>query len=251
MKKVFIYIFVVIVLGGCTYAAIPIKNETLAKIDKVGIVSIIGNEFTYGYMGVTVFNNKVTLEEQELIDFDEKVEEILKTSIKTKLVNNPNPITVVDLNFDKEELIGSYKVDGKYKSFDINLIANKLTVLANQHGLKYLIVVTRGYNALANGAGSTGGIGISKTVHMPKDEVILHNYLDYKLFEVETQATPSFFSTSAMNFGQKREVQFPWKQPLSEYSDNEIDQLISLIIEDLEYRVPWSVNYMLGWRKNS
>jgi len=251
MKRIMLYILMIVILGGCTYAAIPIKNETLVKIDKIGIVSIVGNEFTYGYMGITVFNNEVKLENQNFIDFDYQVQRILEESINTKLTNNPKPIKIVNVDFDREKLINSYREEGKYKVFNINLIKNELTNIANSHDLKYLVVVTRGYNAIANGAGSTGGVGLSKTIHMPRDEVILHNYLDYKLFEVESQTVPSFFSTSAMNFGQKREVKFPWKQPLTEYTDEEIQLLKSLIIEDLEFRVPWAVNYMLTWRKDS
>ena len=117
MKRIMLYILMIVILGGCTYAAIPIKNETLVKIDKIGIVSIVGNEFTYGYMGITVFNNEVKLENQNFIDFDYQVQRILEESINTKLTNNPKPIKIVNVDFDREKLINSYREEGKYKVF--------------------------------------------------------------------------------------------------------------------------------------
>lgn len=246
--KVVKILILVIFIGGCTLAATPLNNEKISLIDKVGIVSFIGDEFSYGYMGATVFNNTLHLYEQEFIDFDKEVTGILKRTVEEKLTDNPKPIKVIDVDFDKSKLISSYKQGQDYTEFNIESVADELTDIANEYNLKYLIVVTRGHNAIANGAGRTGGIGISRTMGMPEGRVILHNYLDYKLFEVDTRSTPSFFSTSAMNYGQKRDVEFAWKEPLSEYSESEIVQLEKLVQEDLQYRVPWAITYMLKWR---
>lgn len=248
LKRVTTIISVIVVLAGCTLAATPLNNEQISNIEKIGIVSFVGNEFSYATLGFTVFGNSENLVEQEYIDFDKEVTRVLKSTIDTKL-NNPNKIDVIDVEFDRSALLASYKENGIYKKFKIEFVANELAQIAKANNLNYLLVVTRGYSAIDNGAGYMGGIGISRTSAMKEGLLTIHNYLDYKVFDASTLTTPSFFSTAAMNFGQKREVQFSWKEPLTEYSETERADLISMITEDIEYRVPWAVNYMLSYRR--
>lgn len=247
LKRIASIFSIVVVLAGCTLAATPLNNDQINKIEKIGIVSFVGNDFSYANLGFTVFSNSENLVEQEYIDFDEEVTRVLKSTIEKKL-NNPKKIDVVDVEFDKPALLASYKENGKYKKFQIELVADELAKIAKEHKLNYLLVVTRGYNAIENGAGFMGGIGISRTSTMKEGQLTIHNYLDYKLFDASTLTTPSFFSTAAMNFGQKRGVQFTWKEPLTDYSETERAELLSMIKEDIEYRVPWAVNYMLSYR---
>ncbi|MEP4891694.1 MAG: hypothetical protein ABJV04_16855 [Aliiglaciecola sp.] len=247
LKRITTFISIVVVLAGCTLAAIPLKNEQIREIKKIGIVSFVGNEFSYANLGFTVFGNSENLVEQEYIDFDKEVTKVLKSTIQTKL-NNPTKIDVVDVEFDSSALLGSYKENGKYRKFKIELVANELAQIAKANNLNYLLVVTRGYNAIDNGAGFMGGIGISRTSAMKEGQLTIHNYLDYKLFDASTLTTPAFFSTAAMNFGQKRDIQFSWKEPLTDYSETERAELITMIKEDIEYRVPWAVTYMLSYR---
>jgi hypothetical protein len=247
LKRITTLITIVVVLAGCTLAATPLNNNQISKIGKIGIVSFVGNDFSYANLGITAFGNNENLIEQEYIDFDKEVTRVLKSTIETKL-NNPKKIDVVDVKFNRAPLLASYKENGKYKKFKIELVANELAKIAKENNLNYLLVVTRGYNAIDNGAGLMGGIGISLTSAMKEGQLTIHNYLDYKLFDASTLTTPSFFSTAAMNFGQKRDVQFSWKEPLTEYSETERSELISLIKEDIEYRVPWAVTYMLSYR---
>lgn len=247
IKRILTLLSAVVVLAGCTLAATPLKNDQINKIDKIGIVSFVGNEFSYAYLGFTVFGNYENLIEQEYIDFDDEVTRTLTSAIETTL-NNPKKIEVVDVEFDRAAMLASYKENGEYKKFTIESVANELAQIAQANGVNYLLVVTRGYNAIANGAGAMGGIGISRTSAMDEGQLTIHNYLDYKLFDASTLSTPSFFSTAAMNFGQKRDIQFPWKEPLTEYSDSEREELLSMLKQDIEYRVPLAVRYMLSYR---
>lgn len=247
LKRITTIISMVIVLAGCTLAATPLNNDQISKIEKIGIVSFVGNEFSYANLGFTVFGNSENLVEQQYIDFDKEVTRVLKSTIDKKL-NNPKKIDVVDVEFDRTALLASYKENGKYKKFKIELVANRLAQIAKENNLNYLLVVTRGYNAIDNGAGYMGGIGISRTSAMKEGQLTIHNYLDYKLFDASTLTTPSFFSTAAMNFGQKRGIQFSWREPLTDYSETERVELISMIKEDIEYRVPLAVTYMLSYR---
>ncbi|MFT2090201.1 hypothetical protein [Paraglaciecola sp. 2405UD69-4] len=249
LRKIMTVTFIVIVLAGCTLAATPLNNEQITKIEKIGIVSFVGNEFSYANLGFTVFGNSENLVEQEYIDFDKEVTRVLKNTINTKL-NNPKKIDVVDVEFDRAALLASYRQKGEYKKFKVDLAANELAQIAKENNVNYLLVVTRGYNAIDNGAGYMGGIGISRTSAMKEGQLTIHNYLDYKLFDASTLSAPSFFSTAAMNFGQKRDVQFLWKEPLTDYSETERAELLSMILEDIEYRVPWAVTYMLTYRKD-
>ncbi|MEE2023125.1 hypothetical protein [Alkalimonas mucilaginosa] len=249
LKQVLMITFVIL-LSGCTIIAKPMKNEQIEKIEKIGIVSFVGSDFSYAQLGFTVFGNSEKLVDQDYIDFDLEITRVLKETIEHKL-DNQNPIEVVDLIFDKGQLIEKYKINDKYIKFDVKNASEIFFEIAKNNNVNYLLVVTRGYNAIDNGAGSMGGIGISRTAGMARGEVTLHNYIDYKVFDAETRTTPSFFTTAAMNVGQRRGVTFPWKEPLTEYSDSEMAELISLVIEDIEYRTPRAVYYMLKMRTDA
>jgi hypothetical protein len=71
-------------LSGCATMYSPAEREDVAKMKRVGVVSVVGSVFTRQYTGLTVFNNEYETLDVSVWDLDAVYEDRLRNELTKK-----------------------------------------------------------------------------------------------------------------------------------------------------------------------
>ena len=128
MKRILSLAIFSVLLAGCA-ATKPVSHDQRAKIKEIGVVSLVGDEFKFTKIGLTIFNNDEFIRNIDDGQFDKQIEQLIIKTIK-----NENPAThAATLAADRNVLHKLYrhKELGSYASLD-RIKADLKALLINQ-----------------------------------------------------------------------------------------------------------------------
>jgi len=133
--KYLLAIITTLLLAGCSIAQKPISPEKLASIDKVGIISTIGSEICFSYLGFTVFGNSLECEEIKDYPLSEKlVKQVYESASKITEI----PLTIIEVDDRTKDLINNSK--DSHGNLKIEKFSQKLSRIPALVGYKYLLI---------------------------------------------------------------------------------------------------------------
>ncbi|HET7832900.1 MAG TPA: hypothetical protein VFK88_08065 [Gallionella sp.] len=137
MKNVLWFFALAVVLTGCA-STTPIQDEERSKLKKVGIVSLIGEEFRFTKVGLTLFNNDEFSKNVSGWQLDKMV---VQSAVET-LKNAEPPMRPVVLPVDHSLLGKLYRQKGEFGSYvNVNRIEDDLRALVKKHPVDALVLI--------------------------------------------------------------------------------------------------------------
>lgn len=124
-------------LTGCA-STTPIQDEDRSKLKKVGIVSLIGDEFRFTKVGLTLFNNDEFYRNISGWQLDK-----LAVQSATEVLREANPpIRTVTLPVDHALVNKLYRQEGEIGSYvNLKRVKDELKALVDKHPVDALIVI--------------------------------------------------------------------------------------------------------------
>jgi hypothetical protein len=149
MKYLITIFCILLLLSGC--APLKIMPEHVEKIQRIGAISLLGNNIEMLLVGTTVFNNDHYYRDSEL-EIDKKILTLIK--------NHISPIfEYVELDYDERIFTKAFKINDD-SGFGVNLnietIKPYLEEMSAKYNLDALIFVTRRKSANRNGHATVG-----------------------------------------------------------------------------------------------
>jgi hypothetical protein len=156
MKKLFLILLISLIFYGCSTSALhtirktsgnvyPVTQESISKVNRIAVLSMLGDKIELKHLGTTVFNNKLIYQSVEW-----KVDHFLKEIIENEIVSQTK-YQIVNLIFDKEKLSKKEKENTydsenglPYVNFDFKDIEGYLREVSGASHFDTLILVTRG-----------------------------------------------------------------------------------------------------------
>jgi hypothetical protein len=222
--KFIISIFLIIALSGCETFGTKITEEQLSKIDKVALVSLIGDQIAYNYVGVTAFNNKNTLYPFPDINIDKYITTKISHALKRA---NPR-VDIVRLDNDFDTLMDSYSSRESITSFDMDRFIAKITDEALGKGINYIIVASRDNIQFDEAPVAVHGFGLRKRVG--RDVIGSFVLVKFQLIDISTKKELA----KARVFERDRESKFQWKEPYDANSESVKEKLKSYIYKSID-----------------
>ncbi len=137
MKKVLWFAVIAIFLAGCTSTK-PVQDDKRTNFRKVGVISLIGDEFRFTKVGITLFNND---------EFTRNVagwqlDKLAVQSAMEALRNAEPPVQPEILPIDHTLANKLYRQKGEFGSYaDVNRIGDELKALLKKHPVDALILI--------------------------------------------------------------------------------------------------------------
>jgi hypothetical protein len=207
--KYIISVLLIVFLSGCETLATRVTDEQLSTIDKVGLVSLIGDQISYSYVGLTAFNNKDTL-----YPFDGlEVDNYISTEI-SKALRRANPkVEIIPMGVELDELKSSYANEKYLASLDINKFINQISGKASQAQIRYVVVASRDFIQFDEAPVTVNGFGLRKRIG--RDDVGSFVLIKFQLIDLLTKKELS----KSRVFERDRNSDFEWKKPFNENSE--------------------------------
>lgn len=175
-KKVLIIFFAVAVsvwFAGC--ATLTIQPEQLGTIQRIGVISLVGNELCTRYVGTTVFTSKRAVSDVTDWNLDENIQQIIKEAI-----TSDSQFTYVDLNIDSNtvmKIYGSEKAGCTKVGDDINYIKEEIADIKVRYGVDTIILVVESWATSDYITGRSGllyGYGLHQSSFLGITDTITH-----------------------------------------------------------------------------
>lgn len=196
-------------LAGCETFGSKIDEQKLQSIDKVALVSLIDDQISYNYVGLTVFNNKDNLYSFSGLKIDEYIQSKLSVSLERA---NPR-VKVYPVTVDFDEYRSSYENPKHIASLNVDKFISKFSKVADQRGFRYVIVASRDSIQFDQTPVGVNGVGLRKKIGnstIGSFVLIKFQLLDLKTSEVLAKARV---------FERHRESKFPWLEPFEKNSE--------------------------------
>ncbi|WP_281556397.1 hypothetical protein [Thalassomonas sp. RHCl1] len=202
-------------LAGCATYNVQITDEQLKSVKKLGIVSLVGSDISYSYVGVTVFNN-----ENKLFNFPElDIDNHIINEMKTELPSANNKVEIVPIPVERSLLASSYRNPENLSGFDLKRFVNNMTEKTKGNDLSHILVISRDFIQFDEVPVKINGIGLRK--HVFKDDIGAFIFLKFQLIDVKTKKEVS----NSFILKKEEESPFPWLQP---FEKNTIKTKLSL-----------------------
>ncbi len=198
MKRLFTALFFAVVLTGC--ATLTVQPEKLGTIQRIGAVSLLGNEFCTRYVGTTVFTSERAVSDVTDWNLDENIQQIIKEAI-----TSDGRFTYVDLNIDSNTMMkiyGSEKAGCTKVGDDINYIKEEIEDIKVRYGVDTIILVVESWSTSDYITGRSGllyGYGLHQSSFIGLTDTVTHIFA--RVIVVDTNN----FETLAEGFIRKYE----------------------------------------------
>lgn len=137
MKNVFWLTAIAIFLAGCASTQ-PLPDERRTTIKKVGVISLIGDEFRFTKVGLTLFNSDEFTKNIAAWQLDK----LAVQSATGVLREAEPPIRLVALPTDHNLVNKLYRQEGEFGSYvNLKRIRDDLKTLLDKHPVDALIVI--------------------------------------------------------------------------------------------------------------
>jgi hypothetical protein len=172
---------------GCAKTQ-PINLKQLPNIEKVGVISVLGNTVEYQYLGTTVFNQV-----QKPIDLGFDIDKLMKSEIEKKLTKH-SELNIVDIQYDFAKLSS---INEAKTYHDLSLIKNELYEIGQTYSLDAILLIRKGRGRVGNAAlGNYDeyGFGIFKRNFIAYDDTFAHMFAFGLLIDAKTIEPINHFS---------------------------------------------------------
>jgi hypothetical protein len=138
MHRALLLILVALLIPGCASLQ-PIDRERLNAMERIGVISLLGDEMQIKKVGTTVFNN---VEKYEQVG-DWKIDEFVKGVVRDEIITNGR-LTYVELAGDQQELRQKYfERERADKIANPDSVKNELKQIADAASVDTLVLVVR------------------------------------------------------------------------------------------------------------
>lgn len=223
MKPVF-GICLILFLAGCESFGSRITDERLINIDKVGVVSLLDDQVSYNYVGVTIFNNKDTLYPFAGLGIDDYV----VTHISSALQRANPKVEVVPVQVDFETFRSAYTNQQSIAGLKVQRFAHLFSEKAAELGLRHIIVASRDYVQFDETPVMVNGFGLRKRIW--QDEVGSFVLIKFQLIDLsdwEELATTRIFE-------RHKDSDFKWQEPFDQNGHSEKNRLKTYVYQTID-----------------
>jgi hypothetical protein len=138
MHRVLFLFITFLLISGCA-ALQPIDPEKLTAIQRIGVISLLGDEMQIKKVGTTVFNN---VEKYEKVG-DWKIDEYVKSVVRGEIVDNSR-FVYVELTADQQALRQTYfEKERIKKAADAESVKDEMKQIAHTDSIDTLVLVLR------------------------------------------------------------------------------------------------------------
>jgi hypothetical protein len=136
-------IAVLLILAGCASTPDRVSPDALAKIRKVGVMSLAAHEFDRKYTGLTVFGNEYEKQDISAWNVDDEYE-----SQMHRAVQGLARFEAVRIPYQRKDFYRVYELNGPYdapafRTPKWSAVEEPLKLFASKHSLDAIIVVVR------------------------------------------------------------------------------------------------------------
>jgi hypothetical protein len=223
-------LFAVVFFLVCACAPMTIKPDQLREINKVGVISLIGDKIHLKHVGTTIFTNSDTYQQVEGWEIDKFVVDLVKKRLATKstleCVGLPDEIYGLDK-------MRKLKENTAYYDSDLEAAKNEFRTIANRHGIDTFIVVTK-YQFDVTGSGLfVSGYSLYKRSFLLLKEAKILISAQLKVMDAKSI---ELLATRPLVSWQKVDSDY-WKESIASLSGTELSYLESAIKNMLEEKV--------------
>ncbi len=139
MKKLLCLISILYALQGCCITPSPVSVQDLQRVNRIGVISLIGDKVGMKLAGTTAFTNKNYYRKIEGLNIDEQI----RKTVKNRLGND---FEFVDFTYDitRAAQIYPYKDgSGLGTGRNIDKIESYLHEISREYNIDTLILITR------------------------------------------------------------------------------------------------------------
>ncbi len=138
MRNILIYISISFCLFGCATIE-PISTEQYNKINRIGIISVVGEKIELDHFGPTIFNI-----DNSKLEINFNVDQYIVETIKNE-IGKSTPFKFVATEYDYNEVA---KVNEAYRGFTnayeaLSTIKEELREIITKHSLDALVLVMK------------------------------------------------------------------------------------------------------------
>lgn len=209
MLKNLLLLVSLIMISGCQSLMTNIKKEDLGAIDKIGIVSFVGDKIAYNYVGATIFGN-----ENYFVQVDDWEIDLAIANELEKGINARSDIPTKVIKTRSEWLEPIFDGSDNY-AFSIKKQLPMLQKIAADNQVKYLTIVYRTSAQFDKTPTHVQGIGFRK--HFSSDKIGAYALLELQLIDVTTGRVLSRIETPRKEF----DTSFIWHNEKSDLSDSD------------------------------
>lgn len=222
--KIIFSAFLILVLSGCETFGTRITDEQLTYIDKVGLVSLIDDQISYSYVGITVFNNKDTLYPFVGLNIDDYI----VTNISSALRRANPRVEIIPIDVDFDEYRAAYTHAESIASLDVDSFVSLISEKASSLGLKYVIVASRDSIQFDEAPVSVNGFGLRKRIGQGKVGSFV--LIKFQLVDLASKQVLA----KARAFERDRESNFEWLEPFDENDDSQKSILKTYVYQSID-----------------
>lgn len=197
------FVMLLLVLAGCETYNVKMTDEQLENVKKIGVISVVGSDISYNYVGATVFGNK-----NEIYDFQElSFDNYILREMQSELSTANNKVEIVSIPVDGSVLSGSYNKPESLSGFELGKFLENVEKVSSNHNLSHILVVRRDSIQFDDAPVAINGIGLRKRIN--KNKIGAFIFIKFQLIDVLTKKEVS----NTFILKKKKDSEFPWIQP--------------------------------------
>ncbi len=231
-------------LTDCTAANMEIPKESMAKIHRVAVVSVLWDEIRFQRVGFTIFNNVDNYYPLSQWDINQKIESVVRTTMKKN-----KDVQLVEINFDREKLQDIYKSRGEgsgsapfdrhyialsHAPYNFKYIDSYLRQIVESNQVDTLIVIAENYGFAKVGSIETHVQGIAEI----NDQLGATTDLCFRaeIVVIDTHTLETISKT--LLYTQNNLDNNYWQDDLTKLSNNQVEHIKETLFTGLDSNIP-------------
>jgi len=220
MNKLILSILLISLTSCATYN-VRVTDKQLEKVKKVGVVSVVGNDILYSYLGMTAFNN-----ENKLYDFPElDIDSYIIQEMKSELSSANNKVEILPISVKRTTVTQSYKHPDYLSGFDLKAFIKNISKISTSNNLSHILVVSRDDIQFDDVPVQINGLGLRKR----GNKIGAFIFIKFQLIDMGTKKEIS----NSFILKRKKDTNFPWVQPFEKNTNSTKNNLISYFKESI------------------
>lgn len=225
-------VFLVISLFNCGPKRIP--KENLDAMNRVAVLSLMGDKIEFIQIGTTVFNN---VQKYHLVK-DWMIDNYIEDLIKNELAKNQR-LKICDVEFDREKMNATYKVATRlHGEHNINKVKGYLQELASSNKLDILFLVAYESRELENPRRMVKGYTLYNRSLFGK-KLTTQVYLTFVIEVVDLRTIKSI--ASRYMFTQRYIDNSYWQEEIKDLTDDQVLYIKKIIFDTFREIIPLEI----------